>query len=316
MPWDANWATSEGTGKLPRLALNELRLALTERYLVLGGGPPSSQITETLNMELLPKNNWFVQFQGTIDTLFDFYANHTDSGGDWTGKTVVTDVGKKWNETDMLTAIGDASRISAPKDAMLSASWMFQQYKMINMLRWVREAGSMAEDTTVTNLRNGISGIVADPTTAYNDAVTDFNGNSFNNGFRPRLDAISDIEKISSAPTYRCSVQVNRIKTKYVNYSSLGVDVQLYCYTDPADVFEDTSGISLVNSAWSIIGSGSVAGSSTGLFALVTPTVPSQPPTPASVSEHKLKGFSNEVEVFGQTIRIVKFDGSFTYKDW
>ena len=44
-----------------------------------------------------------------------------------------------WNEANILTAIGAASRIDYPS-SLPNAAWAEQQYKILNLLRWVRGA--------------------------------------------------------------------------------------------------------------------------------------------------------------------------------
>lgn len=131
MTWNPNWITSEGKGKLLKPALNELRGALNERGVAVDRNNDPGEI---FTNDIIP-SDWFFFFQSGIDDILDRYANHTDSSGDWTGQDDIP----LWTEADMLTAIGDAERIPAPTDPLISARWMFQQYKILNLLRWVRK---------------------------------------------------------------------------------------------------------------------------------------------------------------------------------
>jgi hypothetical protein len=136
MTWDSNWVSSEGKGKLLKVGLNNLRGAINQRMeganLTLSGS-----VTTISSGELIP-SSWFSAFQSEINRLFDNYINHNDNGGNWDGIAPAS-AAPLWTEASMLTQIGAASRVAAPTDPLISASWMYQQYKIINQLRWRRE---------------------------------------------------------------------------------------------------------------------------------------------------------------------------------
>ena len=65
------------------------------------------------------------------------YLKHTAAtGGDFTGYEHY--YFPPWNETEMLAAIGAEKRIAVPSLlAPLSADWFFQQYQLLNLMRWI-----------------------------------------------------------------------------------------------------------------------------------------------------------------------------------
>jgi len=130
MTWATNWDSSEGTGKLLKSALNDLRSAMEERIEGVNRTMPAD-VVEIETGDLV-YSSWFTAFQSEMTNLFAFYIDHTDSGGSWNGDTTLP----IWTETTILAEIGDASRLDAPTDPLVSAGWMYQQYKMLNVLRW------------------------------------------------------------------------------------------------------------------------------------------------------------------------------------
>lgn len=141
--WDSNWATTQARGKLPRNVCTQIANAFEERR---GNVPPSSLLVPPTIGQRLGRPvaaydyTWFDAVQSLITLAFDEYANHT-LGDDYSGLSSFP----KWTQTTMLTAIGDSVRIPAPThwdgskyvlDPLLVSAWAYQQYKMINMLRW------------------------------------------------------------------------------------------------------------------------------------------------------------------------------------
>ena len=72
-----------------------------------------------------------------MDTLITKFVNHTNNSGSWDNQATIPN----WTEATIITAIGDGSRLSAPTDPLISAPWLYQQYKMLNLLRWVKVQG-------------------------------------------------------------------------------------------------------------------------------------------------------------------------------
>jgi hypothetical protein len=75
---------------------------------------------------------WFTAFQSAATNLIPQYANHQTSGGDYSGLTAIP----MWSEADILTAISASARIAAPGGGKLTAAWAYQQFLMLNKLRW------------------------------------------------------------------------------------------------------------------------------------------------------------------------------------
>ncbi len=111
-----------------------LRKALVERCTVSSTGVPASlQIARASGK--IYSGTWFSDFQSTISALIPKFVNSDDSGGDWSGETLV-DFAPFWNESDIITAIGDVSRLPAP--SIFKSDWSLQQYKILNKLVWAR----------------------------------------------------------------------------------------------------------------------------------------------------------------------------------
>jgi hypothetical protein len=173
MPWDANWASTGATGKLPLNALTQLRAALAERASGITSAPtlPAVPASGTL------PNTWFSTFQAAVTSLIAKYANHTLS---WVDGMALTSIA--WTESTMLAAIGAGSRIAAPGTGNLVAAWALQQYKIINMLRWggatisatagptERRTGTGSDNTGATNAEK-MSNAYSAAVTAYNAAA-------------------------------------------------------------------------------------------------------------------------------------------------
>jgi hypothetical protein len=99
-----------------------------------------------------------------MDGLIPSYINHTVQLNDPTNITM-------WTESTILTAIGDTVRYSIPTSPIISAKWMYQQYKIINLLRWITVSGSVA-GVGDSEAREGTG-------TTINDAIDDYNNNSW-----------------------------------------------------------------------------------------------------------------------------------------
>lgn len=137
MSWDTNWDATEAVGKLPRNALAQLRAALVERWQATNYSDAhiAANLPAVPVANRLPAAAWFSGFQSHLTAALKNYANHVliaANGGTVDGLTSAP----VWTEAAMLTAIGDASRIAAPSAGKLVAAWTYQQYRMLNLLRW------------------------------------------------------------------------------------------------------------------------------------------------------------------------------------
>jgi len=129
MTWATNWDSSEGKGKLLKSALNDLRGAMDERCDAVGRTVPANcPVIATGDLVL---SSWFSAFQSEMSTLITTYIDHTDNGGDWDGLATIPN----WTVANILTELGE-TRVDAPTDPLISAPWLYQQYKLLELLRW------------------------------------------------------------------------------------------------------------------------------------------------------------------------------------
>ena len=134
MPWDANWTTSEGVGKLTRRSYNQLQAAIEERSKGAGRSVVGSQlnkyqrVTKSLRQAL----------HNEVSNLIPLYVNHTLPVGD-PGNYDGEDESPLWTEATILTAIGDATRETVPNDHLKCAKWNNQIRKIVNLLRWTMQ---------------------------------------------------------------------------------------------------------------------------------------------------------------------------------
>jgi hypothetical protein len=136
MSWSTNWDSSKGVGKLPLTTLEELRQALLERRKAIGASSSGIMDTPLEKFDRLP-SNWFSTFQFyisnlIIDTRFDYFVDHTQYSGDFNGAPEIP----RWTETTLLTSIGDSTRIPAPSSQIVCAKWAYQNFNILNLLRW------------------------------------------------------------------------------------------------------------------------------------------------------------------------------------
>ncbi len=75
--------------------------------------------------------------QSAVTALMALFVNHTDAGGDWSGLSDANDIAPAWTEADILAALGVESRI-IPQRLGLLREWVYQQYQILNLLRWVK----------------------------------------------------------------------------------------------------------------------------------------------------------------------------------
>ena len=132
MSWNTNWESSQGCGKLLKPALNELRLALNERKAASLQSDTPYEPPELLSNEILT-TDWMSVFQSHISAIIPLYVNHTDNEASWNGSISPP---RLWTEADLILALGDTERLPVPTDIANSAKWIYQQFRIINMLRW------------------------------------------------------------------------------------------------------------------------------------------------------------------------------------
>jgi len=74
--------------------------------------------------------------QDSVTALIIKFCNHTDSGGDWTGLADAADVAPQWTEPDVLAVLEAPARLELKRLNPFSSEWFFQQYQILNLLRW------------------------------------------------------------------------------------------------------------------------------------------------------------------------------------
>lgn len=141
MAWNGTWTTAADLkGRSERNLLNQLLGALVERASVSFLPPTGlpAPLEEEKRIRPSTPNPWFSAFQTAMTALLtNRYYNHQTNGGNYAGLTTRYSL-PVWTEADMLTAIGASSRIPAPSSGKLVREWAWQQYKILNLLRWVR----------------------------------------------------------------------------------------------------------------------------------------------------------------------------------
>jgi hypothetical protein len=138
--WNTNWETTEGVGKLPCEALNELRTALLCIASLSSAFAVHANCFEVSETRLVPAS-WFTAFDNAVSYLLnDEYIRHdlTVSEDETYGYNYCAF--EYWREANMLSAIGDASLVSTPESFANSAAWMFQRKKILDKLRWYYSA--------------------------------------------------------------------------------------------------------------------------------------------------------------------------------
>ena len=162
--WNPNWEEYKGSNMLLYLASINLDAALSEREQAIGYYPTRPHYATTIG------NDFFKKFQRSIDYVIPRYVNHTIQDGDFSGLTEFP----MWTEADILEAISDEERLPIPNEPMMSAKWCYQQYKIINVLRW--RSLSFEHDWTVIGLyykwkKTGEASTWGETVSRFNDAT-------------------------------------------------------------------------------------------------------------------------------------------------
>jgi hypothetical protein len=172
--WDTNWETSGGKGKLTRKAYNQLQAGIAQRSQGARNPVVGAQLNKyqrvTASMRLVLHNK--------VSELIVLYTNHTVNGGNYNGQSTIPE----WTEADILTAIGDDSRLPAPSDHINVADWNNQTRKIINLLRWVQEVFSFGAGRSIKRRKtSGSQGSWASAKSAFDSAG--YTGNNPYNTF-------------------------------------------------------------------------------------------------------------------------------------
>jgi hypothetical protein len=287
MSWNTNWVSSQGEGKLLKVALNNLKGALEERLSVDGTAIPAGVVT--IGTGDIIKSNWFSDFQTAMTSMIGRYANHTDSGGDWDGVATIP----AWTEATILAQIGDVSRLSAPTDPLISAAWMYQQYKLINELRWYRAQAGTDRDGTAKRSGTQATWALAEsvmaaatPVPSSTDFLIIYSGAFTGSNYR------------KSYSTYGW---------QYTPGSGLTHDLDIYGYADrgAGDEFED--GLGFTEDTYGLVDT------QTGItgFYEITPDI-------NGADGNLTQPTGTRQMLVDDVIYIEKYDvtGGFTFKDW
>lgn len=123
-----DWSSRKN--KLLYPAYEMLRLALKERCDACGYSLPTI-LSNKIDSNIFISYEWKNAFQNTITTIIPRFVNHTINNGDFNGLDNIP----MWTETDILNEIGATERI--PISYLFLADWEIQQYKILNVLRWI-----------------------------------------------------------------------------------------------------------------------------------------------------------------------------------
>lgn len=184
--------------KLLYPAYEMLRLAHNERGNSIGFSP----ITAERSSGKIYTGNWIASFHTIMSALILNYVNHEDSGGNWNGESAI----KLWTIADILTSIGDASRVPASK--IFIADWSLQQYKLLNKLRWSLKSLAWTEifqnqaSTTAKSTKQGEGA-------NWTEAIDDYNASSFGTNYY-RMNLARGIVRAGAAiaSVYRCKYEM------------------------------------------------------------------------------------------------------------
>jgi hypothetical protein len=98
-----------------------------------------------------------------MTALIPKFVNHADNDGDWSGQTSIP----LWDAAAMIALCDVTTRINAPANSIKAAAWCYQQYQMLNLMRWIKH---QLVNYNTSQARSGMSGNYADALTAYNAA--------------------------------------------------------------------------------------------------------------------------------------------------
>jgi len=166
--------TSADTLRLQPLAnvLEAIRLAIRERQLA-AGLTPSGYFVETYDLHLLPAKTFADAVQSAMTDLITRYVNHTDNGGDWNG-VAFSALAPAWTAAALIEAIEAESRLTPDRLSPVDA-WAFQQYQMLNMLRWTKHTSIIKSEARQKAGSANASSLSA----AYNAALAEMNSASW-----------------------------------------------------------------------------------------------------------------------------------------
>jgi len=220
MTWDTNWAASKAVGKIPRNALNQIRNCLNERA---NTSTFAITIPAALGINTLPTESWFDEFQLAMTVLFTRFADHTQAvGGSYNGQASVP----QWTEANITALCDVTARLPAPDYKTIPTNWIWQQYQMLNLLRWARMVGGNVSAWNREYRVGTDSASFANAATAYNAAAW-VSTNPINDiGFDDRQWCALAYWSNSGPTPYR--VRRNRVQPQMDTNNTLTKDVDFY----------------------------------------------------------------------------------------
>jgi hypothetical protein len=168
-----DWSSIDALTLKPLYSCCEaIRLAIREGQLAAG-------MSLTLGYDLHPRSiaSVFQDIQTAISGLIPYFVDHTDGAGDWDGVPQY-DYAPSWTEAGLLAAIEAPSRLSM---AIMGSpeEWIYQQYQILNMLRWVKKSLSISN----SQFKIGRSDYLYDTRdAAYEAALVEFESASWEAG--------------------------------------------------------------------------------------------------------------------------------------
>jgi len=161
----------------------------------------------------------------SLHTPWVAFVNHTDHGGDWTGQTQIP----AWTEADMLAAIGAEERFVLYPLSPLSSKWFYQQYQLLNLMRWMRHCSIY--ETPKISTKGGSGHSLVSLSDAWNKAVADYEGEAWGTTGYYSMQANSS----TGDGTDNWSAQIGVLRWEYIdiiNNSDFAVDMVCYVAGD------------------------------------------------------------------------------------
>lgn len=158
-------------GRLAWRYAEALRQALHERFEFVHDYqiPVISKLYAPLTDGRRITDAWIAEFDAYMTALFDeWFVNHTAGGGAWHGVADPALFAPPWTKADLLALCTEATRISTRR---LSSAWAFQQYELLQLLRWTRADGYW--NSGGTGYFPGFGGLMYDWGPIMSDAVND-----------------------------------------------------------------------------------------------------------------------------------------------
>lgn len=256
-----------------------------------------------------------------IDKLMPFFANHTDSGGDWSNATAIP----AWDEATMLAAIGDSIRIPYPQTLYeVTAEWVYQQYKILNKLRWTRKRIQPVGYPDPNNVTFGErKGFNAD----WDAAITEMNADTWH--VRHGVFDFGHAASVSYEYQWKYYPTRHRLNMFVTNGSPLDAAADLYFYLIKEESINplpyennDMAGDAENTYFKYVTGHALAAGATWNQYmgdygdATVTKTGMPDPPSYGYSKGWRCRYSIYETATWYNRLAILKYDDSFTYKDW